>query len=166
MKRFIYLSLFLTITGITYTGCIKEKIFPAEPSLEFKEFVKYDSVQGGVLTLAAADCILKFKDGDGDLGGDDAKAIVMKYLYKNTDGNYVYYDANGANPGFDTLMAYYKIPDVTPQGQYKALEGEIKVKMTAPIAAPFHSFFKYEITIRDRAGNISNVATTDEIANP
>ena len=90
----------------------------------------------------------------------------MKYLYKDTiDNIFKPYDANLATPQMDTLFYSYRVPNLTPDGQYKALDGEIRAKLrAAPIYYPLHKTVKFEITLRDRTGNISNKVETNEIS--
>ena len=91
----------------------------------------------------------------------------MKYLYKGSDNLFHPFDANPATPAFDTLYYSYRVPNITPSGQYKALDGEIKAKLrAAPIYFPTHHVVKFEISLRDRAGHVSNMASTNEITLP
>jgi len=160
MKQFIYITLFLVIIGSSFSSCVKERQFPPEPVITFEKFVTYGH--------DSADCFITFKDGDGDIGifrGDafSPDDLKMKYLYKNTDGVFVPVDSSFGTAHFDTLFYSYRVPNITPDGQYKALDGEIKIKLrTAPLFGP-HSFVKFEITLTDRAGHKSNTVTTNEI---
>lgn len=160
MKHFIYLLFFSILLVTSTTSCVKEKHFPPQPVIEFEKFVSYGN--------DSADCFIKFKDGDGDIGiisgntisEDDLK---MKYLYKDTGGVFLPVDSSFGTTQFDTLFYSYRVPNITPDGQYKALDGQIKIKLrSAPIFGP-HSIVKFEITLKDRAGNISNMVSTNEI---
>lgn len=159
MKQFIYISFFI-ISSISITSCVKEKQFPPQPVIEFEEFVSYGN--------DSADCFIKFKDGDGDIGilpGDAISEddLKMKYLYKGPGDVFLPIDSSFGSPQFDTLYYSYRIPNLTPDGQYKALDGQIKIKLrTSPLFGP-HTVVKFEITLKDRAGNISNMVTTNEI---
>ncbi len=168
MKQLTYYVLF--VTAVAITGCVKEKQFPTEPVIEFQEFVKYVGNQN---TVDSADCIIKFTDGDGDVGMMQEDTVSppnlrMKYLYKNmVDGKFYPFDAIDSTTVLDTLFFDYRIPNLTPDGQYKALDGTIKAKFrTSPVFFPGHKVVKFEIILRDRAGNKSNVVTTNEINIP
>lgn len=168
MKQLSYLVLFIILTSAT--GCIKEKQFPPEPIIEFQDFISYVSPKN---TVDSADCIIKFTDGDGDVGlfeGDTiSKAnLRMKYLYKNLiDGQFYPVDAIDSTTVLDTLFFDYRIPTLTPDGQYKALDGTIKTKIrTSPVFYPGHKIVKFEIVLWDRAGHKSNMVTTNEINLP
>lgn len=162
MKHFNKIGLTALMAVLGITACVKEKDFPIEPIIEFKSYYMYGD--------DSADCTIKFKDGDGDIGnmeGDTTLALKMKYLYKGTDNVFHPYDYTTADTTFDTLFYSYKVPYLTPDGQYKALDGEIMTKLrAAPIYAPMHHVVKFEITLRDRAGHVSNTVSTDEINIP
>ncbi len=160
MKQYIYPFFIFIITGTLITSCVKEKSFPPQPAIEFEKFVTYGH--------DSADCFIKFKDGDGDIGilaGDAISPddLKMKYLYKDNGGIFQPVDSSFGTSQFDTLFYSYRVPNITPDGQYKALDGEIKIKLrTAPLFGP-HSVVKFEITLRDRAGHRSNMVSTNEI---
>jgi hypothetical protein len=160
--KLIKYTLFLLFTGaFILTSCVKEKSFPPEPAIEFIRYQQYGS--------DSADCVIGFKDGDGDIGimeGDTTAKndLQMKYLFKGTDGLFHPFDAIDSTAVMDTLFYSYRVGDITPEGQYKALEGEIKAKLrSAPLYFPAHTRVKFEIRLRDRAGNWSNIVTSNEI---
>jgi hypothetical protein len=155
---------------LVVTGCIKEKQFPTQPVIEFEEFINY---VGNKNVVDSADCIIKFTDGDGDVGIDQEDTISapnlrLKYLYKNlTDGKFYPVDAVDSTTVLDTLFFDYRIPNLTPDGQYKALDGTIKVKFrTSPVFYPGHKVVKFEMRLTDRAGNKSNMISTNEVNIP
>lgn len=161
MKHFIYISLLVLLIVTSTTSCVKEKQFPPQPVIEFEKFVSYGN--------DSADCFIKFKDGDGDIGilpGDAISEddLKMKYLYKHpTTGIFTPIDSSFGTAPFDTLFYSYRVPNITPDGQYKALDGQIKIKLrTSPLFGP-HTIVKFEITLKDRSGNKSNMVSTNEI---
>lgn len=161
MKHFKYIFIISIAVAFLATSCVKEKNFPPEPSIAFVNYVKYGN--------DSADCIISFKDGDGDIGivdGDTASEddFKLKYLYKDTDGTFKPYDAIDSTTTMDTLFYGYRVPYITPEGQYKALEGTIKAKLRShPLYNPTHAIVKFEIRLRDRSGHYSNIVTTNEI---
>ncbi|HSH67009.1 MAG TPA: hypothetical protein VLB84_14755 [Bacteroidia bacterium] len=168
MKQIICILLFIAVIG--GIGCIKEKQFPFQPIIEFREFVNY---VGSGNTVDSADCVIHFTDGDGDVGlaKEDTVSppnLRLKYLYKNmADGKFYPLDAIDSTAAMDTLFFDYRIPNITPDGQYKALDGIIKAKFrTSPVFYPGHKVVKFEIVLSDRAGNKSNMVTTNEINIP
>lgn len=183
MKGRITFTVFIFCISILISSCVKEKNFPTAPVITFKEVIKFESKFHGSsgadsVFLDSLHCIIKFTDGDGDIGGNSGQPdFLMKYLYKDSDGNFVPYNSNPngvhATP-FDTLFQSYNVPDITPMGQYKALEGEIKAQLKGKdsqgnvnlLYIPWHTIIKYEITLKDRAGHLSNRVTSDEIIVP
>lgn len=162
MKYTKYISVLFLLSVLTVPSCVKEKEFPTIPAIQFLHFDAY--------TPDSADCVIAFQDGDGDIGilpGDATTPndYQLKYLYKDlTTGVFKPYDSDLTTPAMDTLFYSYRVPNLTPDGQYKALDGEIRAKLrAAPIYHPTHSIVKFEIILRDRAGHLSNRVMTNEI---
>jgi hypothetical protein len=164
MKHFKNIFLISAISAFLFSSCVKEKNFPPEPKIEFVNYVSYGT--------DSADCIISFRDGDGDIGildGDTASEddYKLKYLYKGADGLFHPFDMIDSTAAMDTLFYSYRVPNITPEGQYKTLEGQIKAKLrSSPVYFPGHQVVKFEIRLRDRAGHLSNVVTTNEIPVP
>ncbi|MEO6904000.1 MAG: hypothetical protein ABI315_12765 [Bacteroidia bacterium] len=162
--------IFFLVIVMAVVSCVKEKNFPPQPVITFDQFVTYSGKNGDI---DSADCTIKFTDGDGDVGimkGDlnSPDNLKMKYLYKSPiDGLFHPVDAIDSTTVMDTLFFSYRIPNLTPNGQYKALDGSIKVKLrTSPVFYPGHHIVKFEITLLDRAGHLSNRVSTNEINIP
>ncbi len=161
MKRFIYILFLLVLIGASMTSCVKEKSFSPIPVIVFKQFILYN--------IDSADCIIGFKDGDGDIGvlaGDTVSQsdLIMKYLYKGSAGIFLPYDATPGTIKFDTLFYTDRVQYITPLGKYKALDGEIKMKLRAPpVYNKIHTIIKFDIVLTDRAGHRSNMVETNEI---
>lgn len=162
----VFFTLFI-ISIALISSCIKKDEYSPIPSIAFKDFVKRGT--------DSADFIITFKDGDGNIGlnqwdttGNFAPTspyhynLVMKYFYKKADGAFEQF----VIPGGDTLVYNYRMPDITPNGQNKALAGEILVGMIAPYYYPGHTTIRYDVHIYDRELNKSNVITTPEIIVP
>jgi len=154
--------MFLLVLGLT--SCLKRNNFPDVPQIKYLDFVKYANTQGkdsiGVLMLT-------FTDGDGDIGlsqGDtfppyDVNSqyyynFYIKYFEKQ-NGNFVEVVLPLPNNS--------RIPNITPEGQNKTLEGEIDVSLY--INNPLSTFdtIKFEAFIYDRALHQSNTIETPEI---
>jgi hypothetical protein len=152
------------------TTCIKEKNFSPIPAIVFERYVSYVSNNNlGTPNDDSAYCYIKFKDGDGDIGflaGDTTTLtdLTMKYWYKSTDGTFLPRDSKPATLAMDTLFYTYRVPNITPDGQYKALDGEITIKLrTQPLYYPSDKVVKFDIILTDRAGHKSNMVETNEI---
>lgn len=162
MKDLKYIAVLALLSFSVLPSCVKEKEFPTTPAIKFLHYDAY--------TPDSADCVISFTDGDGDIGILEGDATTpndfqLKYLYKDTtDGLFKPFDAIDSTLAMDTLFYSYRVPNLTPDGQYKALDGEIRAKLrAAPIYYPLHTIVKFEIMLRDRAGNYSNRVMTNEI---
>lgn len=177
--KIIKISLFLFATGIILS-CLKPKEYPDTPVIEFKSLTEYGDHD-------SAEVSFTFKDGDGDIGLDEKdtfppfdpqsryfKNVYLLYMYKDTvTGTFKpflkYNKACGGdttNPGdCDTLFKVYRIQNITPKGQNKVLDGEIKIKLKGPYfeMGKGHKTVKYEIFMFDRALHKSNTVETSEI---
>ena len=174
MRQFPKILLFLIIILITGFGsCKKLKEFPDIPHIGYIGFIKIynpdlEIYDRGVLAFS-------FEDGDGDIGlntGDTAPPFnaSSKYHYNLI---ITYFEMqNGVltevpilwfNPQtgqYDTLTLSARIPNLTPQGINKAINGEIQDTL---FIYNFNSTFdtiKFEAYIIDRALHESNTITT------
>ena len=161
MKR----NLLLFSLIIIISACLKTKNYPPVPVIEYKDFVQFGS--------DSAHLIFSFKDGDGDIGIDTLSPppfnnasnryyynLYKTYYYKLPDGTYSVYVKPGTQ---DTTIDLFRIPNLTPKGQNKVLEGDITVNLNAPYYYPEHTSIKFEFFIYDRAFHKSNVVSTPEI---
>lgn len=138
--------------------------FPDEPQIEFIDV----KIEGDSATF-----IIAFTDGDGDLGiGQDegnGKANIFIYPFEKRDQEgWVQLFVDDTVP----VVLLGRIPKVEPDGRDKALEGEIEyVFAPDPNGLPTYydpfspdsDTMRYDIQIFDRAGNGSNIITTDEV---
>ena len=169
MKDLALKPILPALLAVLLVSCLKREEFPPNPLIEYSEFVKYGT--------DSANFVFTFTDGDGDIGLDEGDTtgsfapgqpyyynFVMTYYYKDASGNFVPYDANPATPGvMDTLMYRYRIPDITPEGQNKVLDGEMRIKLLAPYYGLGHQVYKYDAYIYDRSLQKSNVIITPEL---
>lgn len=148
-----------------FASCISTTTYPPIPVIEYKDFVKYGS--------DSAHFIFSFKDGDGDIGFEQGDTLppfnpssiyyfdlYMKYYYKLPDGSFSVYVFPGTT---DTLAFTFRIPNITPKGQNKVLDGSITTKLPKPYWKTPHKVIKFEAFIFDKALHKSNVITTPEI---
>ncbi|MDQ3190768.1 MAG: hypothetical protein M3Q58_04170 [Bacteroidota bacterium] len=152
------LFLLTTLLIVSITSCVKKVDYPIEPIIKFEEFKRFNN--------DSAWFIFSFTDGDGDIGfrkgdtiapflGDYAYNFYMDY-YEKQNGEFV---KNELIPPF-----FYRIPDVTPDGKNKSIEGEVIVRMKFyfdPSSA--NDTIKYSAFIYDRSHNKSNIIETQEI---
>jgi len=162
----------MAILIIVLYSCKKEEQFSTVPTIRFLRFEQLKDISGkdssGVLHL-------HFTDGDGDVGLTPADTLApfnrgsMFYYnffinyFEKQNGTWVKVVAPPVTPGGDTLSNSSRIPDLTPIGQVKTLEGEIKMALFTN--NPFVSWdtIRFDVTICDRALNRSNQVSTPEI---
>lgn len=163
------IALAAMLTAMALTSCLKRKDYPPTPVIEYTDFIKYGS--------DSAEFVFRFTDGDGDVGlgeGDttgnfarDKRTyynLIMTYYFRDTSGNFVPFDSDPSSPDtLDTLVYAYRIPDITPIGQNKVLDGEMRVRLMSPYYAPGHQVFRYDAYIYDRSLKKSNVIQTPQI---
>jgi hypothetical protein len=163
MKEIRYLIVILIFIFIL-DSCRKiEQVSPI-PHISFKSFTVFDSIdplgnftKGGRLKF-------NFEDGDGDLGlkPEQPDSINLFFsTYKKIGGLMVQ-----ITDTTDPVIAYkYRIPYMERLGQNKILKGTISVAFLYLFYEPRDSnIIRYDFYIKDRALNVSNVASTSEIA--
>lgn len=154
--------LFLLVVG--FSSCLKRNDFQDEPQIEYLDFVKYQNTQGkdsiGVLKF-------KFTDGDGDIGLDQQDTFppfdTSSVYYYNF---YVKYFEKQNGEFVEVILAQpnnSRIPNITPEGQNKTLEGEIDIALYINNPLSNYDTIKFEAYIFDRALHQSNTIETPEI---
>ena len=117
--------------------------------------------------------VIGFQDGDGDIGltsSDTAAPFNFGSAYfHNLPVTYLVVDASGAFIELkDQLGAPYgnqheRIPVLTPAGKYKAIKGNISIKLSANPLLSKPDSLKLKIALIDRALNVSNTIQTETI---
>lgn len=169
MKMTTKIAILIGIVSILFSSCLKPVTYPVEPAITFKDFTP--AGDSGLLTFS-------FTDGDGDIGLTDADT-----LDPYTPGTYFYYnlylqyyekmngvwvkgtaDPNGNNfPTADSIVFAYRIENITPTGQNKALKGDVKIILEPSYFnhnSHYNDSIKYSITFIDRALHVSNTVET------
>lgn len=153
-KSFVILLALL----LTLSACSDSPVFPVEPEISFVSISPTSVKQFDNDTLV--EITIHYQDGDGDLGYEEGSGGVAENLFVT--------DLRDATP--DTLrLLSYSIPSLTPETRKPSIQGEITISLP-PL--PHSSFFvpgstendaTFSIYLVDRAGNVSNVITTDPV---
>jgi hypothetical protein len=165
MKRLFVAFFFLIIVQ----ACDKEPAFSPVPEIKLIDFTQIsnsnqkDSI--GILKIG-------FTDGDGDMGlspydtlppyqvqGDFYYNFVVKYFEKQQG---IWVEVTTLPDG-NPLINSARIPNITPTGQRKALEGEISINLFTNNPLSSFDTIRYACFIYDRALNKSNIIETNEI---
>lgn len=160
MKRsFFKYLLFFSIVGAIVFACVKKTTYPTTPEIEYQAFYPYVG--------DSADIQIKFKDGDGDIGGsetDSTRNFWVTYYYKDTVTNK--YTAYYIQQDNDTLRTGYTIKSPSAAFKGKPISGEVNVRLQQLRHSKKIKNIKYVIYLFDQSGNKSNVITTPEINVP
>ncbi|MCC6280482.1 MAG: hypothetical protein IT262_07780 [Saprospiraceae bacterium] len=149
--------------AVTAQFCVKPPDYPIEPVIEFKSVSKSVMRQRGLAPNNPDSILVTFSytDGDGDLGYPDSDPTTSIFF----------------KDGRDQFGSERKLPYVDPQGAGNGISGEISVMLPStccidttgdiPTACQSVSIttdtLVYLITIRDRAGHVSNEIKTSPI---
>ena len=162
------LIILLLAAGLFTSSCREKITYPPVPYIEYVSFTKIPTTNGidskGTLKFS-------FTDGDGDIGLSESDT-----LYPFNTGSIYYYDL---------FIKYYRkhhgifladsleftnncrIPIVTPDGENKSIKGNIEVILfinnPKPIPIPTYDTICYDVTLVDRALNMSNTIRTPDI---
>jgi hypothetical protein len=169
-KRMKYLRTFtiICVLGLLYSSCVKKANYPDIPQITFNSFTPFCS---GSVTDSAY-LRINFTDGNGDIGYSqqlgaptDFYAIPLVYVYATKSFQPLIL-------GGDTVKFPYSIPNITPMGNDKELNGIIQINFEnflqeylANNAAAFSSAanlynIEFQVWLYDRSGNKSNVIIT------
>ena len=152
MKNVFITLLLLGVIG--FAMCIRPPDYPIIPRIGFLRMTKNTLKQGNALTDSLR-LVLSFEDGDGDIGSNDS---VNVFLFDSRQPN-----------GTPEIA---RMPLVPEQGAKNGISGEISLLIYTTCCLPgcnlpsknaVDSLF-FDVFIKDRAGNKSNVVRTPLIA--
>jgi hypothetical protein len=148
------------------TSCFKEPDFALSPEISFDSItsqIRLDQFIGA--TKDSVVVTIKFQDGDGDLGyNENQKGIAQE----TDDFNYLVKSYRRKNGKFEFFEPLIPLSGYFPSLKTDSKPGPIEGTLSYTIEF-FHSFtpkddtLKFDIQIKDSAGNLSNVATSEEI---
>jgi len=136
----------------------KLKTFSQTPVIEYKSF-------NPLLGDTAADLVITFSDGDGDIGKekeDKANNLFMTYYYFDGTKFRAFFDSFNN----DTLRIPYTIRKPIDDYEGKPISGEVAVKLNQYRPTKTHKRIKYVMYMLDNANHKSNVLTTPELQVP
>ena len=169
MKFITKITVVFVILGtFLISSCLKPEEFADEPKIEFVSFEAQENSSGIF--------VISFTDGDGDIGLDIEDTLTPfepnSYYYYNVyfdyyeivDGDTVRGTSDPNNfPTADPISLAFRVENITPIGQNKALKGEIKTTLEPRyynLGATSNDSILYKIVLIDRALNISNELIT------
>ncbi len=156
-----YFSILIAVLVFSLFSCRKIEKLPPEPTVEFRSFSVFDTIDILGNPSRAGKLTFYFEDGDGDIGltdpdstGSTAASNLFLQLFRQTDGEFV-----PVAVGDPLYPSEYRIPYMETPGQNKIMRGTIDVTL-------FYFFYNdtdtlyYDFWIRDRSGHDSNTAST------
>ena len=166
----ILTSKVITLGTLLVCSCSpKENQFTIEPKIQLESIVQLKDIMGkdSVIQLS-----ISYSDADGDIGLSDSDTfppfnfssefyhnLPIKYLVKDLSGNY----NELINPSLNKPYGnqHERIPDLTPPGKYKSISGILTINLTANPLLIEPQSVKFEISLMDRAFNMSNTVYTE-----
>jgi hypothetical protein len=166
--RFYTIFISLLFASAFLGGCFNTPEYPNTPEIEFLDIDSEPQLQqhsGAYLDSIVI--AVAYKDGDGDLGYTQAEidslrrmsVVPYNYLlkqYRKVDGKFVEFIPQDPYDGFFQRIS----PD-----KAGPIEGRISYNLNI-----YHCCYRYrndtirfEVQIKDRAGNLSNTVTTDPV---
>lgn len=160
--------LFILFLGVSLSSCFEVPDYPDKPEIEFVKIAsepRLDQFLGGYKDSVVIS--IGFKDGNGDLGyhqweidslrkSAEGYNFIVKQL-RLSEGKYEEYQTA------ESLSGYFQ--RISPE-KPGPIEGVIHYS-GVQILHGFYPFpkdtIKFEVYIKDRAGNSSNVVTTDSV---
>ena len=166
LKTKLKLIVSLLVFSVGFVSCFKSESFPDEP------VISNPTVE---LLGDSAKVSFDFTDGDADLGLSPSDTTDIhapgSYYYHNIYLDYFEKDDElgwvpGLNLAGDTVRFAYRIKPIEVSQKTEGIKGRMDV-MVAPQyrnpLSPESDTVRYEITIIDRALNISNKIVTPEL---
>jgi hypothetical protein len=157
--------LLIIIIVVIYESCTEIRQVVPEPYIEYKSFSVFDttdilgnSCKGGKLKFY-------FEDGDGNLGLEPPEATegdttnLFFTLFRKIDGEMQQVDDD------DPMKpSSYRIPYMEREGQNKILKGTIYITFIYLFyEVEDNDTIRYDFYLKDRADNLSNTVSTNEI---
>ncbi|MBK0403851.1 hypothetical protein I5M27_12700 [Adhaeribacter sp. BT258] len=165
---------------LLFSACMKEPVYPSEPQIEFK------SITGKTIfdefrqtEIAEIKITINFKDGDGNLGIDNANPADSLAPFDYANGfnkfhhNYfieAFIENNGKfEPLNFPISLNGRYPLLNPDGEKRALEGELLYTIDdliisyLPLSFKSGDRMKFRVSIADRSLNVSNTIETDPV---
>jgi hypothetical protein len=164
MKRFYRFLLIFILSTFFLIACTKEEVFPPEPAITFISFDKIPNNSSidnlGLLKIF-------FTDGDGDLGLDESDTLPPYDLGSKYYYNYFikFFEKQHGKFVEVTLPLPFngRIPRLQGSGNSPSIKGEIELEVLIYNPTSVFDTVRFEVSICDRALNMSNVITTPEI---
>jgi hypothetical protein len=154
------------ILGIVASSCYKEPVFSLTPEITYAGFEKEILVDA--FSGANKDSLvisLDFTDGDGDLGLSETEKAAAEQKQEYNFFVKTFRKKNGKITEFTPFIPYSGFfPRLKNDDRPGPIKGTLSYSIEFPHPfTPKRDSLQFQVYIKDRAGNLSNVATTDVI---
>lgn len=169
---------YILVVGIalTLSSCFNEPNYSNTPAIDYKGIFKYTIEAGKGVGKGKRDSVvitIGFKDGDGNIGNSIPlpKADSTQYASNGGWGSYRIRTFRLNNKVYEERIlavnnALY-IPDLTKGKPKGAIEGSLDFNQIYQYGSSFKLYpTKFQVEIRDRTLNVSNIVETDTISIP
>ncbi|RLD46845.1 MAG: hypothetical protein DRI86_02115 [Bacteroidetes bacterium] len=156
-----FMGLFLLIWVVS---CKKHEVYPIEPVIEYKDFIKIDN---GTSIDNKGFLIINFTDGDGDIGLETEDTLPPY----NINGDY-YYNClidyfeleNDSFVKIDLPFTFnVRVPYIEEDLANRGIKGEVQVEVYFNNINSSNDSIRFEVQLIDRALHKSNIITTPSI---
>jgi len=173
MKYFRTFSL-ICVLGLFCTSCVKKENYPDYPVITYNSFTPFCS--GG--KTDSAYLRINFTDGNGQIGYPANQSGVIPDFYivplvDSANGYFTPIIFPSPYTSNDTIISFsYQIPNITPAGSDKELNGIIQINLEnaiqeissiPPVTNHNFNVLRFQVWIYDLQGNKSNVITTPTV---
>jgi hypothetical protein len=156
MKKTNHILIFLAAFLLMLMSCQEFDEYPSVPEIEYKGFATLKGYNNsdslGFLTIG-------FTDGDGDIGSESNVNFFID-IYQRIDGvmEKIILPDTGVN--YNAI-----IPNLTPDGKYKGIKGDIEIKLELYGMIPLFESdtIAFETYIQDRAKHNSNTIMSPQL---
>ncbi len=165
-RRYIFLAIISIYFAWMVSSCVSKPEFSSRPNIEFDR-ITVDRVLDLLGNLTDSITIsIKFQDGDGDLGafsGDTADNFFVN-LFQFRNGRFIKFTTPDTDLDFNGVF-----PDLNSEGT-GPIEGtliysfpSIRTETYRRLGIPNNDMWKFQVYIKDRAGNVSDTVFTDSV---
>jgi hypothetical protein len=178
----------LGLLATSLSSCLKAPEYPVVPSISFNDIqdIRIQPKSKGAQPLDSIRITINYQDGDGDLGLTEAERKTPPFDYQKGANRFYYnffiepFVRNPATRKYESLVsrglatagAYngaFPHPTTSTDDKSAPIKGTLTY---APIAFGLGDLFqprdsvRFEVTIADRARNVSNTITTRSVFIP
>ena len=171
----LYLLTAFALVAFGLPSCYSDPEFDVVPSIEFRDVEQYTKVNNTNALYDSLVLVVRFQDGDGDLGLSATDPADLEG--ENAPGQPFYHNfivnvSKKENGSFQPILVggvpinyNGRFPRVSTTGREEPLEGDIRFSLNIfqNNALRRNDTIQFKVQIADRANHLSNVVSTSEV---